>query len=342
MKKVYLIILSIFIIVGCEKIFFKDDPANTPENNFEIFWTDFDRYYAQFNIRNFDWDSVYTLYKPQVSSSISDRQLFDILSEIVITLNDGHVNLFSVYGTVSWKGWGHGAYPSKKLINHYKYFTGGFSKDGVFEYGEFKNYNIGYIIIPTFTGNGDGLYSPDERYLVIDKILEQFKSKDGIIIDIRWNGGGNSVNSDAVAGRFADNKKVYCKLRRKNGVGKNDFSDWIDCYIEPKGEQYTKPVVVLTSRKTFSTAESFVLAMQVLPQVTIVGDTTGGGTGNPIFRELPNSWTYRLSTLYTVTANNLIVDGKGIFPDIVIKTSVEDSINGIDRILEKGIEIIER
>ena len=82
--------------------------------------------------------------------------------------------------------------------------------------------------------------------------------------------------------------------------------------------------------------------MQVQPQVTIVGDTSGGGTGNPIFRELPNGWIYRLSTKYAVTADNLLVDGKGISPDIAILTSVEDSINGIDRILEKGIEIIEQ
>ena len=82
MKKIFILILSISIIAGCEKIFFEDDPENTPDNNFEIFWTDFDRYYAQFNIRNIDWDSIYTVYKPQISSNISDRQLFNILSEI--------------------------------------------------------------------------------------------------------------------------------------------------------------------------------------------------------------------------------------------------------------------
>ena len=343
MKKIFILILSISIIAGCEKIFFKDDPENTPDNNFEIFWTDFDRYYAQFNIRNIDWDSVYTVYKPQISSNISDRQLFNILSEIVIAINDMHVTLYTSYGTVAWKGWGNGAYPSNKLINPSKYFAGAFIRDGAFEYQELHNYNIGYIRIPTFIGTGNSMNFADERYLVIDKILERFKSKDGIIIDVRSNGGGNSLNADAVAGRFADIKKVYCKMRYKNGIDKNDFSDWISWYIEPEGVfQYTKPVVVLTGRSTSSSAEDFVMEMQVQPQVTIVGDTTGGGTGNPIFRELPNGWAYRLSTKYAVTADNLLVDGKGICPDIAILTSVEDSINGIDRILEKGIEIIEK
>ena len=72
----------------------------------------------------------------------------------------------------------------------------------------------------------------------------------------------------------------------------------------------------------------FVAYMNVLPQVTIVGDTTGGGTGSPIFRELPNGWIYRLSTEYGETANNKLIDGKGIVPGITVQTSVTDCIRG--------------
>jgi C-terminal processing protease CtpA/Prc len=111
--------------------------------------------------------------------------------------------------------------------------------------------------------------------------------------------------------------------------------------IEPEGSyQFLKPVVVLTSRATMSSAEMFVMAMQNLPQVTIVGDTTAGGVGNPIFRELPNGWTYRLSTGITADAQRRIIEGVGIFPDVSVITTAADSANGIDRMLEKGIEII--
>jgi C-terminal processing protease CtpA/Prc len=80
--------------------------------------------------------------------------------------------------------------------------------------------------------------------------------------------------------------------------------------------------------------------MQSMPHVTIVGDTTGGGVGSPIFRELPNGWTYRLSTMIEADAQGRIIEGSGIIPDVPLRTSVTDSTNGIDRILEKGIEII--
>lgn len=343
MKNISFIILLI-LCPGCEKIFFKDDPANTAESNFELFWKDFDMYYAQFDIRNVNWDSVYTAIKPQ-TTNITDRQLFYMLSGVVVKLNDMHVNLYSAYGSASWKGWGNGSYPSGKLINPCNYLICGSSQNStVFEYGEFKNYNFGYIIISTFSGainGGTNIY--DDRYFLIDNILEKFKDKDGIIIDVRWNGGGNSSNAETVASRFADKKRLAYRNRSKNGPGKNDFSDWINYYIEPKGYyQYRKPVVVLTSRLTSSSAEAYVMYMRELPNVTIVGDTTGGGTGSPVFRELPNGWTYRLSTAYAETADNKIVDGKGIIPDVAVQTSEADSIAGVDRIIEKGLEILKK
>jgi C-terminal processing protease CtpA/Prc len=199
------------------------------------------------------------------------------------------------------------------------------------------------MIIPTFSGQGEGLTIADSRYLVIDEILSQWKNMKGIIIDVRWNSGGNSVNAETVAGRFADQLRVYSYRRQKIGPGKDDFSPWKSSSIEPKGSyQFLKPVVVLTSRATSSSAEMFVMAMQVLPNVTIVGDTTGGGVGNPIFRELPNGWSYRLSTEIEADAQGRIVEGAGVVPDVPVLTTVADSANGIDRMLEKGIEIIRK
>jgi hypothetical protein len=345
MKSVSLALLLIFCIcIGCEKVFFEDNPPNTSESNFELFWKDFDMYYAQFGIRNIDWDSVYLAIKP-LAVNISDRQLFSILSAEVMNLNDMHVSLYTAYGYSGWNGWGHGSYPSGNIINSYKYFPGGsFTKTSVLEYNEFKDHNIGYIAISTFSGSG-GIRSGgyDDRYYFIDTILEKFKSKDALIIDVRWNGGGNSLNAETVASRFADKKRLACRHRTKNGPGKNDFSDWVNWYIEPKGlYQFTKPVVVLTSRLTSSSAEDFVMYMRELPNVTIVGDTTGGGTGNPIMRELPNGWNFRLSTAYAETADHKLVDGIGIIPDELVQTSVADSIAGLDRIIEKGIEILKR
>jgi carboxyl-terminal processing protease len=335
-------ILVVFLVLcGCDTTFMDPDPPNTPEANFEIFWKDFDRYYAQFSIRHINWDSVYTLYRPQITPTTSDRQLFAIFSNIVYGINDMHVSVHTPLGDVYWKSMVPGSYPSRRIINACKYIQCGPPQTSFFEYRTCQNTDIGYVVISTFSGQGDGLTIADSRYLVIDDILSHWKDKKGIIIDVRWNSGGNWINAEMVASRFADQSRVYSFRRQKIGPGKDDFSAWRSSSVGPKGSyQFLKPVVVLTSRATSSSAEMFVMAMQVLPHVTIVGDTTGGGVGNPVYRELPNGWTYRLSTEVEADAQGRIVEGVGVFPDVPVLTTAADSANGIDRIVEQGIEIL--
>jgi carboxyl-terminal processing protease len=341
-KGIFSILNFFFVFYGCDKMFFEPDPVNTPENNFEIFWKDFDRYYAQFQLRHIDWDSVYTLYRPQISHSTSDQRLFTIFSNIVIGINDMHVNLYTPLGNASWKNPYPASYPCMRFINVCKYVQcGAPQNNSVFEYRTCQDPTIGYIIIYTFGSQGGGLSLIDPRYLVIDDILSQWKNMKGIIIDIRQNNGGEMFNAQAVANRFADQSRVCFYCREKTGPGKDDFSSWKIISITPKGPyQFLRPVVVLTSRATSSGAELFAAAMQVLPQVTVVGDTTGGGYGDPVFRELPNGWTYRISTEIGADAQGRIIEGVGVFPNVPVQTTTADSANGIDRIMEKGIDII--
>jgi hypothetical protein len=341
MMRIAGILILLLVLYGCDSMIFEPDPESTPANNFEVFWKDFDRYYAQFSLRHIDWDSVYVLYRPQLSASTSDRQLFDIFSNIVLGINDMHVTLYTPMGDVSWKSMVPGAYPSMRIINACKYVQCGAPQKSVFEYRTCQDPAIGYIAIQSFAGQGEGLSLTDPRYVAIDDILSQWTGMKGIIVDVRWNSGGNIANAETVAGRFADQSRLYAYHRQKVGPGKDDLSSWKSRSIEPKGSyQYLKPIVVLTSRATSSSAEMFVMAMQVRPNVTIVGDTTGGGVGNPIFRELPNGWTYRLSTEIEADAQGRIIEGVGVFPDVPVLTTPADSANGIDRMLQTAIDIL--
>ncbi len=347
MRRFYFLFIIIMISAGCTKTLIGEDPANTPENNFEIFWNDYNNYYAQFKLRHINWDSVYTLYRPQITATTTSKQLFQILSQLIYTINDMHVDLVTNFGYVHFKSPAFGRYPSSIIINGCNYLTCKTVEyepmDDYFGYLDFRNYNLGFILIKTFEGEPTSLLTlPDSNYNFIDNILSQYKNKDGIIIDVRNNPGGVIFNSQIIAGRFANQLRLYEKYTVKNGTGTADFSPWFDMYISPAGPyQYSKPVIILTSRATSSTAECFVLAMKTFPQVITVGDTTGGGFGLPIIRVLPNGWTYRISTAIGESVSDVVVDGQGISPDVPVQTSLTDSIQGVDRILEKGIETIE-
>ncbi len=332
-----------FINYGCEKIFFEDDPADTPENNFEMFWCDFNKFYPFFEIKNIDWDSIYNINRPKVTGNTTRAELLQVFTRMIKMLDDYHVKLATESIIVQSKTIpSPDEYYSASRIYPQKYLNSFQSNQQNINYWPVINSNIGYISINTFgsKGNNPFVFS-DNGFLVIDKILEEFKNKEGIIIDLRWNAGGYPSNVETVVNRFADKKRLYLRMCSKNGTGYNDFSDWIDYYIEPEGSlQFNKPIVVLTSRITGSAAEWFTLAIKTLPYAITIGDTTAGGFSPQITRELPNGWSFCLSTKIVMSADKIIYEGIGIPPDIQVQNNKNDFDNKRDAILERAIEII--
>ncbi|HDL18613.1 MAG TPA: peptidase S41, partial [Bacteroidetes bacterium] len=160
---------------------------------------------------------------------------------------------------------------------------------------------------------------------------------------VRDNGGGNSGFAKIIVNRFADNKRQVSFVRYRNGPDHDNFTDYIPQYIFPEGKrQYTKPVAVLTNRKSFSATEYFVLAMRTLPHVTIIGDTTGGGSGIPISRELPNGWAYRLPRSMQLTPDSVNYEGIGLAPYIFVVNPYTDKIFSTDTQLVRAVHFLEQ
>lgn len=323
-----------FLFCSCEKAFIADEPGNTYLENFEVFWSEFDRNYSFFEIKKVNWDSVYHVYYPQVISTQNEEAFFFLLAEMALGLEDGHVNLIGPYGRSSYN-FSSGA-PDNGPYNMPNYLFNVQQVGESVQYAEISQHRIGYIHIKSFGNDVDD-------YLAIDDILEGFKDKDGLIVDVRSNGGGTTTNSQLIASRFADQERLYLKVKYKSGPGHGDFTGWYERTVKPEGRvHYLKPVVVLTNRTTFSAAEDFVLAMRQLPHVKIVGDTTGGGSGNPIYRELPNGWIFRLSSWIAAGPDEVPFEGIGLYPDVPAWTAPSDSTKGADRIFMKALEEVEK
>ncbi|MFP4013706.1 MAG: S41 family peptidase [Chitinispirillaceae bacterium] len=198
-------------------------------------------------------------------------------------------------------------------------------------YGETAD-SVGYIRIVSFQGDGWGRE--------IDPIIKTLTHCKGVIIDVRNNGGGNSQNAERIASRFADSTRLAAYIKWRNGPEHDDHSQLIPYYVRPADWTYSGPVVLLTDRGCFSSTEMFVLYMRHIPSVTVIGDTTGGSSGNPISRQLPNGWYYSISRWVEYTSDMELVEGNGIAPDKVITVTVEDVAARRDPILEKGVEMI--
>lgn len=333
MRRRLLISLLSLAALACSGLFVPENPGDDAGTCFDILWNEFDQVYSHFIIKDVNWDSLYAVYRPQINEETTSEQLFEILCTMLVKLQDGHVNLYSPVGYFSYTRW------RDRYLTNFDYdvvrerylFGGTITGGGRILYGE-PAPGVGYIHIMTFTGEGDWIYQFDEA-------LDALKHVRGLIIDVRSNGGGRGFNSDYVASRFTDKERVHAYVKYRNGPSHDDFTELYPRTVQPSGDwQYTKPVIVLTNRGSYSSAETFVLAMDVLPHVMVIGDTTGGGGGNPVHRELPNGWVYRLPVWLELTPEKEIFEGIGLAPDSLVWISYADHIMGRDTILQAAID----
>lgn len=334
MKRFTLLILTTCtILFSCEKLFIKPALENTPENNFNELWQQVDKNYSFFIYKNINWNKIYTKYHKKINNNMSEQELFDVMDDMLNELKDGHVNLTSPFDRTRYSEWYLNApknFDYDLLLRNYFKDEQKYTEYGGFQYIKFNE--IGYVLVPSFSSGAVGYFN---------YVLNYFNNCKGIIIDVRSNGGGLPENAEKLAGYFTPSKKLYAYWQWRNGPNHNDFSEKIPYYIEPNKKTYiNKPIVVLTNRSSFSATNDFVLMMKETPNTLIIGDTTGGGGGVPISKELPNGWTFRFSKTITLNANNKHVEF-GIAPDIYITMDTTDAQNGIDSMLEKAIEVLD-
>lgn len=105
-------ILLLFIFVS--GMFFpscirEDVSGNTPESNFESLWKIIDEQYCFLDYKNqeygLDWNEVHSRYAQRITPSMTSAELFEVLSDMVNELRDGHVNLSSALATSQYRAW---------------------------------------------------------------------------------------------------------------------------------------------------------------------------------------------------------------------------------------------
>jgi len=334
MKKIFLLIAIGMLFNSCEKLLFEEDQMSlNPQENFEYLWKECDEKYSYFELKGIDWNQIYDEYQAKIYEGMSDDSLFNVLGGMLTELRDGHVNLVSNFNkSYFWiQNLGQDNFDWRIVTDHYLplnyYVSGPFRHDFLND----TNQEIGYIRFNKFTGVVD-----KEN---LDFVLERYKDTKGIIIDIRENGGGDPEDAFDLLSRFIDEETLLNYSRVKNGPAHNDFAEEESTYIQPSEDiRYTKKVMVLTDRTTFSAGSFTALATKALPQVSLVGDTTGGGLGLPNGGQLPNGWTYRFSVTQALDLNKDNQYENGVPPDMTVLFDWSDLSK--DEIIEKAIEEI--
>ncbi len=200
--------------------------------------------------------------------------------------------------------------------------------------------DVGYVNLPTFGGS-----STADQF---DKLADQMKGLKGLIIDVRRNGGGDSGVGHRIISRLIDSplKDTIWKTRDYRPAfrawGRNEgWHHGEPEEVKPAEKKYfLGPIVLLTSPETFSAAEDFTAVLHFGKRVTIVGEKTGGSTGQPLMIALPMGASARICTKWDTYPDGREFVGVGIIPDVEIGPTAEDIATGRDAVLEKGVTVL--
>ncbi|MCR4915964.1 MAG: S41 family peptidase [Prevotella sp.] len=326
------LILLVPLMAACVD---EDEYDDTPQGNFEALWKIIDEHYCFLDYKQheygLDWQQVYNKYRVRVQGQLTDLQLFEVLTQMLGELRDGHVNLSTSYDYGRYWSWFEN-YPANVSDTLLRRYMGTDYKIASGLRYRILDDNIGYLRYESFSSPiGEGN---------IDEALMYMMLCQGLIIDIRGNGGGDLTYAELLAARFCKEKTLVGYTQHKTGKGHSDFSSLEPLYIEPSSNiRWTKPVVVLTNRQVFSAANEFTMYMKAMPMVKVVGDHTGGGAGMPFSSSLPNGWVVRFSAIPTYDAQRQSTEF-GIDPDYYVSLSDEDVLKGRDTIIEFARQLL--
>jgi hypothetical protein len=374
-------LIIIFLLTACGKWIVGSNPENTVSNNYEYFYRAVKENYSFFEEKQVTWDSLDQVYRPLINDSLSNDSLYTILSTMLFTLRDGHVNLYVNNDRSRNADW-YLDYPAnfnKGFLNR-QYWKGDYQSSGAL-INTWLPDSIGYVYYESFRAS----FSKGH----LDYVLNRFANAKGLIIDVRENGGGSMRNVFRFVERFIPERTYFGTMQYKSGPGPDEFSVPDSVFVKPlkdyqaiaeakakqekkkkKGKEeeeekkdeeenptdektgsgrwavadstammLDKPIVVLVNRHSYSATNFFSAYMSMLPNVTLVGDQSGGGGGVPVSFELPNGWKFRISATRTYLPDGYNIE-KGIEPDIYQTTGPAEELQGIDAIIEKGRSVI--
>ncbi|MCM1310811.1 MAG: S41 family peptidase [Bacteroides sp.] len=333
MRRILSLLIISLALTSCHPI---EEYDNTRTGTFKALWSAVDEHYCFFAEKDVDWDEVYDKYSPLITDKISATQLFGVCSDMLAELRDGHTNLSSGFETSYYRNWW-SDYPQNydsRLIQQY-YLGFEYKQLGNVTYGKLRQ-NVAYVGIPSFSS---GLGNSN-----IDWLLYQLNTCNGLILDLRNNGGGSMDYAETWVRHFILEEQTVGYMAHKTGPDHEAFDDPYPIKFEPlTADNYVwiKPVVLLTNRSTFSAANYVVMCMKSLPNVVHAGAATGGGSGMPLTLELPNGWSVRMSAVRIYDADMNLTEG-GIEPDegCAIDLDPQQALAGIDTMLELAIKLI--
>ncbi len=203
-----------------------------------------------------------------------------------------------------------------------------------------EDVNLGYIVIHTFSADYNLTAQLWDYYL--NALMDA--EVDGLIIDLRVNGGGSSGLAGAFAGYFYDQEFVISRSSYYNDLlGEFEVKD-PPRRIKPGPLYFAGPLAVLVSPYCVSACEGFAESLTHRDNTVVVGHSPTAGAYGEVGRgqyELPADLSMQFPTGRSETPDGeLYIEGVGVVPDIVVPVTEESALGGTDTVLQAAIEAL--
>lgn len=341
MKKIHILLvlsLAVTSLASCERAFMDDDAEATPTAVFTYLWEKVDQQYAFFDIKGVDWNTVYDTCRPKVDDAMDDEHLFAVCAAMLNTLQDGHTNLFSSFDVSRNDSVYYRMHAEKNIdvdVVALNYLTVHGHTTGSISHNAIRDGRVAYLRYGSFQ---DAVSDDDLIY-----IANLYKECDGMILDLRQNGGGSIANIPQLLRIFDNHEQPLYYTQIKSGPGHDDFTQMETAYASDTcilEAPYTKPFAVLIDRGSYSATSFFAVCTQAYDNIKLFGDYSGGGLGLPNGGALPNAWTYRFSITRTFALDGGNYEN-GVPPEVRVILDPALTAQGVDNVIEAAADWIQ-
>jgi carboxyl-terminal processing protease len=198
---------------------------------------------------------------------------------------------------------------------------------------------IGYLALNDFEHNS--------LRKMVDSLFPEIEKTTALVIDVRQNGGGSGnigfyILTMLTDKPFATASSKIVQYRSDGSSERTWFQNADDTWQPSKQHFYSKPVALLIGPKTFSAAEDFTLAFDIMKRGPLVGEATGGSTGQPYLFSLPGGGSARVCAKRDTYPDGKEFVGIGIQPTVKVTPTITDLLAGNDATLEQAIATLTR
>ncbi|HBJ83799.1 MAG TPA: hypothetical protein DDZ88_08020 [Verrucomicrobiales bacterium] len=294
-----------------------------------------ERRYSYRDVHKVDWPAAWKQFEPRLLGAKTSREFAVIAGEMLAATQDIHIWLTE--GGEIVPAFRRTVVPNANAKLLSTLVAGWAQKHPMVAMGRVGK-DTGYIAIHSW----ERKYAP-QLLEAAWAALEELKDAPALVVDVRFNSGGDETLARAFAGCFLRERKRYAQNVNLAASAVTGISAPSSRWIEPTPNRpaYTGKVAVLMGPVNMSSAEAFLLMMRQVPGCKLVGTRSYGASGNPQPHTLANGVTVMLPSWKAMLPDGTEFETTGINPDIDMQTKPGDFTQH-DPVLGRAVELLQK